>query len=120
MKTLIFTLAFVLFSTLASAGEYQAQVVRVVDGDTVDLVIDLGLGISIKERARFLGYDAPEMREQMGPEAKAFLVDLIEGKEIMVRVPEKKYRGSFGRVLVTPFFRDQNVVEIMKGKGFVK
>jgi micrococcal nuclease len=94
MKPLILAIAFLLVFSLACAGEYQAKVVRVVDGDTVDLAIDLGLGISIRERARFLDYDAPEMREPLGPVAKAFLVDLIEGKEIMVRVPEKKYRGA--------------------------
>jgi micrococcal nuclease len=42
--------------------EYKAELIRVVDGDTVDLMVDLGFNIQIKERFRLEGIDAPESR----------------------------------------------------------
>jgi micrococcal nuclease len=45
--------------------EYSATVDRFVDGDTVDLIVDLGFKVQMKIRVRLLGFDAPEVR---GPE----------------------------------------------------
>lgn len=42
--------------------EYPARLVRVVDGDTVDLLMDLGLKLNSKQRIRLAGINAPEMR----------------------------------------------------------
>ena len=41
---------------------YSAKVTRVVDGDTIDVVLDLGFDVSLKARVRFFGIDAPESR----------------------------------------------------------
>jgi len=41
---------------------YQAKLIRVVDGDTVDAEIDLGFNIYIRERIRLMGIDTPETR----------------------------------------------------------
>ena len=55
------------------------EIVKVVDGDTVDIVIDLGFNLSKKERVRLAGIDTPESRTRdleekaMGLEAKDFL-----------------------------------------------
>jgi hypothetical protein len=45
---------------------YQAKIVEVVDGDTFDLMIDLGFNNFTKQRMRLYGIDAPEMRTQAG------------------------------------------------------
>ena len=42
--------------------EYRAQLIKVIDGDTIDAKIDLGFGISIEKRVRLVGIDAPEVR----------------------------------------------------------
>ena len=42
--------------------EYQAQIIRVVDGDTIDVLIDLGFDMHVKERVRLAGVDTPESR----------------------------------------------------------
>ena len=52
---------------------YQATLERVVDGDTVDIVIDLGFSTFRKERIRLYGVDAPEINTEAGKLAKGFV-----------------------------------------------
>ena len=56
---------------------YQAKLIEVIDADTVDLLIDLGFGVHVKERCRLYGIDAPEMPTEAGKTAKAYLESLI-------------------------------------------
>jgi micrococcal nuclease len=42
---------------------YNARLIRVVDGDTIDANIDLGFDVSVKKRIRFMGVNAPESRK---------------------------------------------------------
>ncbi len=52
---------------------YHAYVTQVIDGDTVDAVIDLGFGFTTRQKLRLRGLDAPEIESAQGREAKAFL-----------------------------------------------
>jgi endonuclease YncB( thermonuclease family) len=52
---------------------YQAKIVEVVDGDTFDLMIDLGFNNFTKQRMRLYGIDAPEMRTQFRDKYGRFL-----------------------------------------------
>ena len=54
---------------------YQAKIVEVVDGDTFDLMIDLGFNNFTKQRMRLYGIDAPEMLTQAGKDLKRRLVE---------------------------------------------
>ena len=60
------------------------EVVKIVDGDTVDVIIDLGFNLSKKERIRLAGIDTPESRTRdleekaMGLEAKDYLTNKIK------------------------------------------
>ena len=56
---------------------YAAKLIEVIDGDTVDLLIDLGFGVHVRERCRLYGIDAPEMPTAQGQAAKAYLESLI-------------------------------------------
>ena len=64
---------------------YNIELLRVVDGDTIDAKIDLGFDVSIKKRVRFLGVDTPESRTRdleekaRGLAAKERVKDLLEG-----------------------------------------
>jgi len=86
--------------------EYKAKLVRVVDGDTVDAMIDCGFSVFRKERIRLKGINAPESRtrdkeeKKRGLAAKARLKELIrEGKnEFMVKTSIDK-KGKYGRLL---------------------
>ena len=131
MKRIFLTIIALLFcSGIAIAQDhftYPARCLNVVDGDTIDLKINLGMGLSLTDRVRFLGFDAPETfrpktekERARGEKAKKFLKNLIENKDITIHVPAENYRGSFGRILVVPFYQDQNIIKLMKQKGFEK
>ena len=82
---------------------YKAKVTRVVDGDTIDVMLDLGFNSFLKGRVRLTGIDTPESRtrdkveKKFGLAAKQFLVDWISKYNyILVESTEK---GKFGRIL---------------------
>ena len=63
---------------------YKAHVERIVDGDTIDIQLDLGMSIFRRERVRLWGIDAPEMRTKLGKEARAYLVNRANEKGWLV------------------------------------
>ena len=84
--------------------EYGVEIVRVVDGDTVDVNIDLGFGVWLrKERVRLYGIDTPESRtrdleeKKYGLFAKEYLKEML-GKKSTLRT-RKDGKGKYGRVL---------------------
>ena len=86
--------------------EYSCEVRRVVDGDTVDVTMDLGFNILHKCRVRLFGIDTPESRTRdldekaRGKMASAFLKNAIDsGEHIIIQTKLKDSRGKFGRVL---------------------
>jgi len=86
--------------------EYSCKVTRVVDGDTVDVILDLGFSILHKCRVRLYGIDTPESRTRnkdekiRGKLASAFLKNAIKkGKKITLRSKLKDSKGKYGRVL---------------------
>jgi|TARA_R110001583_G_scaffold158205_1_gene310155 micrococcal nuclease len=86
--------------------EYRAEVLRVVDGDTVDVLIDCGFSTFRKERIRLHGIDAPESRTKdkeekvRGLAAKARLQELIKNtsKKVVIKTKLDK-KGKYGRIL---------------------
>jgi len=82
---------------------YKAELVRVVDGDTVDLIIDLGFDTSRRERFRLYGIDAPEMNTAEGKAAKAWLWDTLQPLEAIyvqtIQLETKAKRDKYGRFL---------------------
>ena len=88
-------------------------VTKVVDGDTMDCVFDLGFDVMFKSRVRLLGIDTPESRTRdlnekvYGLLSKKHLKEWVhwaimsdrDDIEIQVRCPEKDSRGKFGRIL---------------------
>jgi len=86
--------------------EYSCEVERVVDGDTVDVVLDLGFDILHKCRVRLYGIDTPESRTRnkdekaRGKMATAYLKQAISnGDKVVIQTKLKDSRGKFGRVL---------------------
>ena len=89
--------------------EYKAKLVKVVDGDTVDVDIDLGFGIWMKnERVRIMGIDTPESRTRdkveklFGKAASARVKELLD-EDIILKTQIARngedMKGKFGRIL---------------------
>jgi len=90
--------------------KYKAKVIRVVDGDTLWVEIDLGMRISKRERIRLLGINAPETRGDSRPEgieAKKYLISLIQKNGGSVFVETSK-EGKYGRWLGVLYDNDGN------------
>jgi len=89
--------------------EYRATIVKIVDGDTVDVDIDLGFNVVLKdERVRIMGIDTPESRTRdkvedlFGEAAKARLKELMKHGGKLITTEDRKgedMKGKFGRIL---------------------
>lgn len=92
---------------------YRAIVIKVIDGDTVDLNIDLGFHISVSKRIRLSLIDASEMNTDAGKQAKQFVSDkLSEGKSVIVQT-KLDSSDKYGRIL-GEIFLDDSISSINK------
>lgn len=86
--------------------------VKVVDGDTLHLSVDLGFDIKRRDSFRLYGLNAPEMSTPEGVAAKAWLVAKL-GEGVLIITTRKDTREKFGRYLCTLWIDHQNVNEAM-------
>lgn len=108
-------------------NEYDVKVLKVVDGDTVDVDIDLGFGIVLTdERVRIMGIDTPESRTSnkvekvFGLAAKARLKELLGEETILITTDNKHgedMKGKFGRILGDFRVGGKTVTEILIEEG---
>jgi micrococcal nuclease len=90
-------------------NKYNVKLIKVVDGDTVDVDIDLGFGVWLHdERVRIMGIDTPESRTSdkvekvFGLAAKDRLKHLLEKNAVLITTEDKSgedMKGKFGRIL---------------------
>ena len=108
-------------------NEYEVKVLKVVDGDTVDIDINLGFGIVLTdERVRIMGIDTPESRTSdkvekvFGLAAKARLKELLDEEAILITTEDKHgedMKGKFGRVLGDFRVGGKTVTQILIEEG---
>jgi micrococcal nuclease len=86
--------------------EYRCRIVKVVDGDTVDVDIDLGFGVWMhNERIRLYGIDTPESRtrdleeKKYGLLAKEYVLKALPIGSEQILITMKDKTGKFGRIL---------------------
>jgi micrococcal nuclease len=97
--------------------EYFCKVNRVVDGDTIDVTVDLGFDIHHSARVRMMGIDTPESRtrnkeeKKLGLASKARLKEMLSGKKIKIET-SKEGKGKFGRILADVIAVDKEGNEI--------
>ena len=104
---------------------YSCKLVRVVDGDTCDAMIDLGFDTWVKKRIRFYGVDTWESRTRnkeekiKGLAAKAYTKDLLENSDEGKFVLKSYGVGKYGRVLGELFVKgnEKSVNELLKENG---
>jgi len=107
--------------------EYRCKIIKVVDGDTVDVDIDLGFGVWLNdERVRIMGIDTPESRtsdaveKKFGLAAKKRLKELLGPTAILKTQVSKSgedLKGKFGRILGDFVVGDRTVTEILVEEG---
>ena len=107
--------------------EYRATVVKVIDGDTVDVDIDLGFGICMKdERVRIMGIDTPESRTRdkvedlFGEAAKARVKELLNGDVVLktqIARNGEDMKGKFGRILGDFKIGEKMLTDILVEEG---
>jgi micrococcal nuclease len=85
---------------------FVREVTKVVDGDTIDVIIDLGFDIMFASRVRLAGIDTPESRttdkkeKALGLESKKFLADrLKDAKNIIIKTEKMDSSEKYGRIL---------------------
>ena len=100
---------------------YQAELERVVDGDTVDVTLDLGFDVKLhKQRVRLHGIDTPESRTRNLAEKKLGLAANERLNELCVgRFKVKSLgKGKYGRVLGIPYTEDgQDICQLLIDEG---
>jgi micrococcal nuclease len=102
--------------------EYKFKLDRVVDGDTIDVVIDLGFSILHKCRVRLFGIDTPESRTRdldekaRGKLAKDFLSFCLASSDEHIIKTSVDSKGKFGRVLGTIYCGESNINQLMIDK----
>ena len=109
---------------------YRAKLDRVVDGDTIDAMIDVGFDIWVKKRIRYMGVDTWESRTRDLDEKKLGLAAKARNKELLEKVSAKSgyFRlkshglGKYGRVLGEIFIQDAegkqyNINETLVAEG---
>ena len=100
--------------------KYNAKVERVVDGDTVDALVDLGFSTWKKVRIRMMGINAPESRTRdlkekaKGLAAKARLEELLDKGDFIL---ESHGVGKFGRCLGSLHVDDVNINKVLVSEG---
>lgn len=112
---------------MITENKYGVEVVRVVDGDTVDVDIDLGFGIVLKdERVRIMGIDTPESRTSdkvekvFGLASKQRLKELLNEGAVLITKEDKHgedMKGKFGRILGDFMVGDRTVTDILIEEG---
>ena len=109
--------------------EYRAELIKVVDGDTVDVDIDLGFGVWLKnERVRIMGIDTPESRTSdkveklFGLAAKNRVKKMLEKNVVLKTFAAKDgedMKGKFGRILGDFYIESEGklLTEVMIEEG---
>ncbi len=106
--------------------EYNATIIRVIDGDTVEAVIDLGFATSFRNTFRLFGIDTPELTShdtavrELAKRAKSRLVELIEGKTVLVRTHKPDKYGRWLVEIKTPDITLGTVNSQLIAEGFAK
>ena len=102
---------------------YKAKCVKVYDGDTITLDIDLGFNLKmLSQKVRLLGINTPEIRgkaKKAGLVSRDRLRELIDGKDV-VMLSHKDRTGKYGRWLATIYVGYLNVNQLLIDEGLAK
>jgi micrococcal nuclease len=108
--------------------KYKAKVDRIVDGDTIDVIIDLGFKMTTNQRIRLEGINTPETYNvkkdseeyKKGMAAKKFVIQRIEANDYEAVIETEKYTGKYGRYIGIVWLADSttSLNDELVEKGF--
>lgn len=106
--------------------EYHVKKVhKVVDGDTIDVDIDLGFNVSYFQRVRLAGIDTPESRtsdeyeKKLGIESKEWLKKALDGAtKVIIKTEKPDSSEKYGRILGWLYVNDVNLNLAMIDQGY--
>ena len=104
---------------------YKAQLIKVIDGDTLDVLIDLGFNISVKKRIRLFGIDTPEIRtkdlieKEKGLIVKNRLIEILSKSNNEFFITSHGL-GKYGRCLGELFIEEKSVNKQLISEGLAK
>ena len=106
--------------------KYAAKVIKVIDGDTIDCVIDLGFYVSTHERFRLYGIDTPEKTSKIAAvkllafAASKYVTDTLQGKDIMLECFGKdKYGRWLAIVTICDVVLNDRLIELGYAKAYL-
>jgi micrococcal nuclease len=102
-----------------------SKVIKIIDGDTIDVMLDLGFDIMYKSRVRLFGIDTPESRtrdvieKEYGMMSKKYLTNKLKSaKKISIKTYKGEETGKFGRILGDVFVDGKSVNLMMCNDGY--
>lgn len=106
---------------------YETFIKRVIDGDSLEVVVDLGLNVNYTTDVRFNGIDAPEsfrpssdLEKQAGELVKSYVRGLIEGKNVFIKTYKNSKYGDY----LADIYLDENdefsLNELMLKEGYAR
>ncbi len=97
------------------------EVIKIIDGDTIDVLIDLGFSITLQQRVRLEGVDTPEVRggtdedKFFANKAREWLADRLRSSANLSMVPSTQFKDPFGRTIAKVFADDSDIsVELIQ------
>lgn len=105
--------------------EYNAKLIRVIDGDTVDALVDLGFDVWLHKRIRLYGINAPESRTKNLQEKRLGLASKGRLEEIMAEcggefILESRGVGKYGRCLGVLLIGEININQQLIFEGYAE
>ena len=117
MKLLSLILIFSFISFSCSKKDHVAKIYSIVDGDTMDIVVDLGFKITTNQRIRLKGINTPETYNvkkdseeyKKGMIAKEFVIQRITDNNFEALIDTDKDTGKYGRYIAVVWLADNSV-----------
>lgn len=102
--------------------EYRAKVIKVYDGDTITVLIDLGFGVTFKEKLRLYGINTPEVRgkERLdGLISRDRLRERILDEDVIIKTLKDK-KGKYGRYIAEVYLEEENINDWLVSEGLAE
>ena len=113
-----------IFNIKKSLFKYNAEVIKVYDGDTITCNIDLGFGVFLKKQSiRLYGINTPEVRgneKAEGIKSRDYLRELIFNKVIRLETIKSSKKGKYGRWLGIIYLNDVNINKKLVDEKYAK